>query len=43
MRAAVTSKMLGDAGEPYALSQFTFAGKPASTMPDGWLGYDLSV
>ena len=39
----VTSKMLGDAGEHYALSQFTFAGKPASMMPDGWRGYDLAV
>ena len=39
----VTSKMLGDAGEHYALSQFTFAGKPASKMPDGWTGYDLAV
>lgn len=40
---AVTSKMLGDAGEHYALSQFTFAGRPASKMPDGWAGYDLAV
>jgi hypothetical protein len=40
---AVTAKMLGDAGEHYALSQFTFAGKPASKMPDGWTGYDLAV
>lgn len=39
----VTSKMLGDAGEHFALSQFTFAGKPASKMPDGWSGYDLAV
>ena len=39
----VTSKMLGDAGEHYALSQLTFAGKPASKMPDGWSGYDLAV
>lgn len=39
----VTTKMLGDAGEHYALSQFTFAGKPASKMPDGWAGYDLAV
>jgi hypothetical protein len=40
---AVTSKMLGDAGEHYALSQFTFAGKPTTKMPDGWAGYDLAV
>ena len=39
----VTSKMLGDAGEHFALSQFTFAGRPASKMPDGWAGYDLAV
>ena len=40
---SVTSKMLGDAGEHYALSQFTFAGKPASKMPEGWPTYDLAV
>jgi hypothetical protein len=39
----VTSKMLGDAGEHYALSQFTFAGQPTTKMPDGWSGYDLAV
>jgi hypothetical protein len=38
-----TPKMLGDAGEHYALSQFTFAGRPATKMPDGWEGYDLAV
>jgi len=38
-----TTKMLGDAGEHYAVSQFTFAGKPATKMPDGWEGYDLAV
>ncbi|MDH4120205.1 MAG: hypothetical protein OEV94_00660 [Deltaproteobacteria bacterium] len=35
--------MTGDAGEHYALSQFTFAGKPASKMPDLWPGYDLII
>jgi hypothetical protein len=40
---SVIPKMLGDAGEHYALSQFTFAGKPATKMPDGWSGYDLAV
>lgn len=35
--------MLGDAGEHYALSQFSFAGKPATKMPDNWEGYDLAV
>lgn len=35
--------MLGDAGEHYALSQFTFANKPAIKMPDNWTGYDLAV
>ena len=39
----VTTKMLGDAGEHYALSQFTLAGLPASKMPDNWEGYDLAV
>jgi hypothetical protein len=43
MRGSVTPKTLGDAGEHFALSQFTFAGKPASKMPDGWTGYDLAV
>jgi hypothetical protein len=38
-----TRKMLGDAGEHYALSRFTFAGKPAMKMPDGWRAYDLGV
>lgn len=39
----ITTKMLGDAGEHYALSQFTFVGKAATKMPDGWPGYDLAV
>lgn len=39
----VTTKALGDAGEYYALSQFTFNGRPASKMPDCWPGYDLAV
>jgi len=39
----VSSKMLGDAGEHYAVSQITFAGMPATKMPDGWEGYDLAV
>jgi hypothetical protein len=39
----LTTRMLGDAGEHYAVSQFTFAGKPAMKMPDGWSGYDLAV
>lgn len=38
-----TRKMLGDAGEHFALSQFTFNGRPASKMPDNWKGYDLAV
>lgn len=40
---SVTTKMLGDAGEHYALAQFTFSGLPATKMPDGWKGYDLAV
>ena len=39
----VTTKMLGDAGEHYALSQFTLHGCPAAKMPDNWEGYDLAV
>ncbi|HRZ83204.1 MAG TPA: hypothetical protein P5069_12150 [Candidatus Hydrogenedentes bacterium] len=39
----VTTKMLGDAGEHYALSQFTLHGHPAAKMPDNWEGYDLAV
>lgn len=39
----ITPKMVGDAGEHYALSQFTFAGRPATKMPDGWTGYDLAI
>lgn len=40
---SVTTKMLGDAGEHYALARFTLAGRPASKMPDNWTGYDLAV
>jgi hypothetical protein len=39
----VSTKMLGDAGEHYALSQFTLSGCPTSKMPDNWEGYDLAV
>lgn len=39
----VSSKMLGDAGEHYAVSRITFAGMPATKMPDGWQAYDLAV
>jgi hypothetical protein len=42
-RRRSTNKMLGDAGEHYAVSQFTFADKPATKMPDGWEAYDLVV
>ena len=38
-----SSKLLGDAGEHYALSQFSFAGKYAAKMPDNWEAYDLAV
>jgi len=37
------NKLLGDAGEHYALSQFSFAGKYAAKMPDNWEAYDLAV
>lgn len=36
-------KLLGDAGEHYALSQFSFSGKYAAKMPDNWEAYDLAV
>jgi hypothetical protein len=37
------NKLLGDAGEHYALSQFSFASKFAAKMPDNWKDYDLAV
>lgn len=40
---ATSTKLLGDTGEHYALSQFSFAGKYAAKMPDNWKGYDLAV
>jgi len=39
----ITRKMLGDAGEHFAVSQFSFASRPAMKMPDGWKAYDLAV
>ena len=36
-----TTKMLGDAGEHYALSRFGFMGMPCAKMPENWPGYDL--
>lgn len=39
----ITTKQLGDAGEYFALSQFSFAGKAATKMPDNWKAYDLVV
>lgn len=38
-----SKKLLGDAGEHYALSQFSFANRPAAKMPDNWEAYDLAV
>lgn len=35
--------MLSDAAEYYALSQFAFAGRPGTKMPDNRDGYDLAV
>ncbi len=44
MKGPVTGKkILGDAAEHYALSQFSFAGMPAVKMPDNWRAYDLAV
>ena len=39
----LNTKVLGDAGEHYALSQFAFTGLPGTKMPDNWEGYDLAV
>ena len=39
----ISTKLLGDAGENYALSQFSFAGNYAAKMPVNWEGYDLAV
>jgi hypothetical protein len=39
----ISTKLLGDAGEHYALSQFSFAGNYSAKMPDNWEGYDLAV
>ena len=38
-----SGKLIGDAGEHYALSQLSFAGKFAAKMPDNWEAYDLAV
>jgi hypothetical protein len=38
-----SGKLLGDAGEHYALAQLSFAGKYAAKMPDNWEAYDLAV
>ena len=40
---AATSKLLGDAGEHYALSKLSFTGHATAKMPDGWKEYDLAV
>lgn len=36
-----TKKQLGDAGEHLVLAELTFAGFPATLMPDNWPDYDL--
>jgi hypothetical protein len=36
-------KILGDAGEHYALGMFGFAGLACSKLPDNWKYYDLIV
>jgi hypothetical protein len=38
-----TSKIIGDAGEHYALSQFSFNGIFGVKMPDNWKSYDLII
>ena len=42
-RKKTPKKLLGDAGEHYALSQLSFAGMHAAKMPDNWEAYDLAV
>ena len=42
-RKKTPKKLLGDAGEHYALSQLSFAGNHAAKMPDNWEAYDLAV
>lgn len=37
----ITSKMIGDAGEHYLVSQLMFHGIPAYKMPDNWPNYDI--
>lgn len=39
----LATKLLGDAGEHFALSQLSFAGLPSTKMPENWKGYDLAV
>ena len=43
MSHEILKKMLGDAGEHYAVSQFGFHGLRAHKMPDGWPGHDVAV
>ena len=43
MSNTISKKMLGDAGEHYAVSQFGFHGFRAFKMPDGWPSYDVAV
>lgn len=43
MTRAGSKKLLRDAGEHYALSRFSFAGRYAAKMPDNWEGYDPAV
>lgn len=37
----MTKKILGDAGEHYAIAKFSFAGAFCSKMPDNWPAYDI--
>lgn len=36
-----TRKILGDAGEHYAIANFSFNGASCSKMPDNWPSYDI--
>ena len=43
VKNTITRKMLGDAGENFALGMLTFHGFPCVKMPDCWPQYDLIV
>jgi hypothetical protein len=40
-RTNINKKMLGDAGEHYAITKFAFSGIPGAKMPENWPEYDF--